>query len=204
MDAHANRAANPGCSVLAFLPRFARVEDAEHQNGVTIVSVLKSVGATEDLEEEFAVFRPTCDRPSELRMAPKHVSASDEFARHTCREVGESGVEERGESIEVGKCVERPLDLYRPGHARNPGVPHVRSHWTTRSCDTGEPSVALAARRSSSTISSAVASLGTPSSAASSAINCGTVTPTSAARVSSTSAVCLSTSILTLAFMAAG
>lgn len=36
--------------------------------------------------------------------------------------------QECGKSIDVSQRVERPLDLYWPGHARNPGVPHVRSH----------------------------------------------------------------------------
>jgi hypothetical protein len=48
-------------------------------------------------------------------------------------QVGEVVVEERGKSIEVGEGVERPLDGYWPGHCRNPGVPQVRSHCTTRS-----------------------------------------------------------------------
>ena len=71
--------------------------------------------------------------------------------RHrACGELRELLVEERGKSIEVGKSVERPVEIYWPGHGRNPGVPDVRSHCTTRSWGTRESSVALALRRSSS------------------------------------------------------
>jgi hypothetical protein len=37
------------------------------------------------------------------------------------------------EAIEVGECVVRPIDGYWAGHGRYRGVPHVRSHRTTRS-----------------------------------------------------------------------
>ena len=67
-------------------------------------------------------------------------------------------MQEGGEAIEIGERVDPPLDLYWPGHGRNPGVPHVRSHFTTRACGTREPGVASAARRSSSAMSLASAS----------------------------------------------
>lgn len=63
------------------------------------------------------------------------------------REVGKPFVEECRKSIEVGEGVERPFDLYWPAPGRNSGVPHVRSHCTTRSCGTRESSAALADRR---------------------------------------------------------
>jgi hypothetical protein len=88
------------------------VEDAEHQNGAAIVTVLKGVCATEHLEEDFAVFLATCEGSSHFRMPTKNLSSHDKFARDTCSEVGKSCVQERSESIEVGEGVERPLDLY--------------------------------------------------------------------------------------------
>ena len=69
-------------------------------------------------------------------MSAEDVSPLDKFVRDARREVGKPFVEECRESIEVGEGVERPLDLYWPGHGPNPGVPHVRSHCTTRSCGT--------------------------------------------------------------------
>jgi hypothetical protein len=99
---------------------------------------------------------------SQLRMPAEDVSPLDTFVRHARREVGKPFVEECSKSIEVSEGVERPLDLYWPGHRRNPGVPHVRSHCTTWSCGTREPSAALPDRRSSSATSSASASLGAP------------------------------------------
>lgn len=112
------------------------MEDAEHQNGAAIVPVLKGVGATEHLEEEFAVLLATCERSSQLRMSAEDVTPLDKFVGDACCEVGRPLVEECRKSIEVSEGVERRLDLYWPGHGRNPGVPHVRSHCTTRSCGT--------------------------------------------------------------------
>ena len=114
-----------------------------HQNGAAIVPVLKGVCATEHLEEEFAVFRAACDGSSQLRMSAEDLSPLDKFVRDASREVGKPFVEECSKSIEVVERVERPVNLYWPAHGRNPGVPHVRSHCTTRSRDTREPSAAL-------------------------------------------------------------
>jgi hypothetical protein len=136
------------------------VEEAEHQYGAAIVPVLKGVCATEHLEEEFAVFLAACYGSSQFRMTAEDVSPLDKFVCDASREVGKPFVEECGKSIEVGEGVERPLNLYWPGHGRNRGVPHVRSHCTTRSCGTRGPSAALADRRSSSLISSSSASPG--------------------------------------------
>ncbi len=66
-------------------------------------------------------------------MPPKKISPYHELAGDAFGKFRESLVEECGKSIEVGKCVGRPFDLYSPGHGRNPDVPHVRSHCTTRS-----------------------------------------------------------------------
>lgn len=143
---------------LALLPRFAPVEDAEHQNGAAVVPVLKRLCATEDLKEDLAAFFATCYGSPKLRMPTEKVSPLDKLTGDARGEVGELFVQERGKSTEVGEGVERPFDLYWPGHCRNPGAPHVRSHCTTRSCGTREPSMALADRRSSSASSSASAS----------------------------------------------
>ena len=66
-------------------------------------------------------------------MSPEDVSPDNQLFGNTDSQIGEVVVEESGKSIEVGESVERPLDLYWPGHRRNRGVPQVRNHWTTRS-----------------------------------------------------------------------
>ncbi len=179
------------------LSLLAAVEDAQHQHGAAIVAVLKCVRSAEHRQDELTVFVAMAEWASQLRMAPEHVSSRNQFAGYACGEIRELVVQERSESIEIGERVERPLDFYWSGHGRKLEVPHVRSHWTTRSCGTRESGVALAARRSSSAISPASASRGVLSNAASSAISWGTVTPSSAARSSSTSAVRRSMSMLT-------
>lgn len=93
------------------LPCFAAVEDPEHQDGAAIVPVLKSVRATEHLQQEFAVFLAACYGSSQLRMSAEDVSPLDKFVRDARREVGKPFVEECRKSIEVGERVERPLDL---------------------------------------------------------------------------------------------
>lgn len=157
------------------------------------------LGSAEHRQDEFAVLVAMAESASQSWMTPEHVSSRNQFAGNAGCEIRELVVQERREAIEIGQRVERPLDFYWPGHGRKPDVPHVRSHWTTRSCGTREPDAAVAARRSSSAISSGSASRGVLSSVASSAISWGTVTPSSAARTSSTSAVCWSMSMLTFA-----
>ena len=125
------------------LPCFAPVEDADIRMERPSYGFLKGVCATEHLEEEFAVFRAARDGSSQLRMSAEDLSPLDKFVRDASREVGKPFVEECSKSIEVVERVERPVDLYWPAHGRNPGVPHVRSHCTTRSRDTREPSAAL-------------------------------------------------------------
>ncbi len=98
------------------------------------------------------VFAAMTEWASQQWMAPEHVSPCHQLTGNVCGEIRDLVVEERGESIEIGECVERPLDFYGSGHGRKLDVPHVRSHWTTRSCGTRESGVALAARRSSSAI----------------------------------------------------
>lgn len=112
------------------------MEHAEHQDGVAVVAVLKRILTTEHLENDLAVFVTTGDCPSQLRMPAEDVCALDQFTGDVGGDVGKPVVQEGRESIEVVKSVERPLYFYRPGHGRNPEVPHVRSHWTTRSCGT--------------------------------------------------------------------
>ncbi|MGH9347624.1 MAG: hypothetical protein ACRD26_10190 [Vicinamibacterales bacterium] len=164
------------------LPRFASVKYADDQDGVPFVAVMEGVSATEHLEDDLTIFLATLDGPPQLWMAAQHLRPLDQFTADVRGKVGKPIVQERRESVEVGDGIERPLNVYRPDHGRNSRVPHVRSHCTTRSCGTREPSVALANRRSSSATSSGSASRVAPSSAASSAINCETVMPRSVAR----------------------
>lgn len=87
------------------------MEDSEHQNGAAIVLVLKGIGATEHLQEEFGILLPTGERASQRRMSAEDVSPLDKFASDACREVWRPLVEECRKSIEVSQGVERPLDL---------------------------------------------------------------------------------------------
>ena len=64
-------------------------------------------------------------------MPPQNVSPDNQLVRDACGEVGELVVEKRRKSIEIGEGVERPLEVYWPGHGRNRGVPQVRNQWTT-------------------------------------------------------------------------
>lgn len=44
-------------------------------------------------------------------MAPEHLSSRNQFGRNAGGEFRELVVQERGESIEIGERVERPLDV---------------------------------------------------------------------------------------------
>ena len=111
----------------------AAVENAQHQHRAAVVAVLESVGATHDRQHDFTVFVAISEWASQPRMATEHISPFDPLASDAGCGFWEPVVQESGESTEIGKRVDRPLDLYWPGHGRNPGRPHVRSHCTTRS-----------------------------------------------------------------------
>ena len=71
-------------------------------------------------------------------MPGKQLRSRDDFICDDRRELGRLTLEERCESIEVGECIGRPIEVdYGSGHGRNRAVPHVRSQRTTRSCGTG-------------------------------------------------------------------
>ena len=144
VDAADRRPSTSGVSTWsAPSPCFAAVEDPEHQDGAVIVPVLKSVCATEHLDEEFAYSsRPAMAGPNFGCRRRTSVLSTSSFAMRA--EGGKPFVEECCKSIEVGEGVERPLDLYGPGDGRNPDVPQVRSHCTTGSCATREPPAARA------------------------------------------------------------
>ena len=110
------------------LSQLAAVEHAQHQDGAAIVAVLKEVRSAEHPEDDFAVLVAMPDRSSQLWMPTEHVRSGCDLTGDACGELWELRMQERGEPVEIGERVERPLDLYWPGHCRNPGVPHVRSH----------------------------------------------------------------------------
>lgn len=123
---------------LAPLPRFAPVEDAEHQNGAAVVPVLKRLCATEDLKEDLAVFFATCYGSPKLRMPTEKDSPLDKLTGDARGEVGELFVQERGKSTEVGEGVERPFGsllarpLSEPGRAPRAEPLHHTVMWHPR------------------------------------------------------------------------
>ena len=52
-------------------------------------------------------------------MPTENVSSGNQLTGDECGELGELPVQERGKSIDISERVERPLDLYWPGHCRN-------------------------------------------------------------------------------------
>ena len=92
----------------------------EHENRATVVAILQDVRSAEHSKNDLAVLVAGGDWPSQLWMPPENVSPDNQLVRHVCGEVGELLVEQRRESIEVGEGVERPLDVYWPGHGRKP------------------------------------------------------------------------------------
>ena len=97
------------------------------------MAVLERVGATENRQYDLPVLAAVSERAAQLWMAPEHVRARNQLAGDAGCESWKLVVQEGGKAIEISERVCRPLDLYGPGHGRNPGLPHVRSHCTTRS-----------------------------------------------------------------------
>jgi hypothetical protein len=92
------------------------MEYAEHQNALAVISVLQGVGSPEDLQEELAILFALSYGSPQPRVSAENISPCDEFGGYTSSEVREPLMQERGESIEVGEGIERPLDRYWPGH----------------------------------------------------------------------------------------
>ena len=94
------------------LAPLAAVEDAQHQDGAAVVAVLECVGSAEHSQNDLSILVSISERASQLRMAPEHVSSRVQLAGNAGCEFRELVVQEGGESIEIGKRVDRPLDLY--------------------------------------------------------------------------------------------
>ena len=52
------------------------------------------------------------DGATELRMAGEQLRSGDDFLCDDCRKLGGLLPEERRESIEVGECIVRPIEVY--------------------------------------------------------------------------------------------
>jgi hypothetical protein len=186
--------------VLVLSAAFAGVKYSQDHDVIAGVAILEDVDTSEHLQHNLSVLFTSGDRPTELRMSGQKVRSRNDRVGDGGGELRRLSVKKEGEAIEVGEGIVRPLNVYGRGHGWNRGVPHVRSQRTTRSCGTvGFPASIFFQRRSSSAISSGSTAIGSVSSVASSETKSETLTPSSAARVCSTSAVCSSTSILMFA-----
>ncbi len=73
---------------------------------------MEGVGSAEHFEDDLSVLVAIPDRPSQLRMPTEHIGPCDQLTGDAWGQSWELDVQERGESIEIGERVERPLDLY--------------------------------------------------------------------------------------------
>ena len=92
--------------------RFAAVEDAQHHDPVAVVAILEHVGSAEHLHHDLPVLLTRRDGATEFRVPGEQLRSADNFVCDDCRNLGGLILEERRESIEVGECIVRPIEVY--------------------------------------------------------------------------------------------
>ena len=88
------------------------MEDAQHHDPVAVIAILEHLGSTEHLHHDLPVLLARRDGATELRMAGEQLRSGDDFLCDDCRKRGGLLLEERRESIEVGECIVRPIEVY--------------------------------------------------------------------------------------------
>jgi hypothetical protein len=53
--------------------------DTQHYETFAINSILKHIGCAKNLQRNLAIFLPSGNRPSELRMGDQHLGLGDDF-----------------------------------------------------------------------------------------------------------------------------
>jgi len=88
------------------------MEDAQHHHPATVIAILEHVGSAEHLHHDLSVLFTRRDGTTEFRMPGQQLRSGNDFVCDDCRKLWGLVVEERRESIEVGKRIVRPIEVY--------------------------------------------------------------------------------------------
>ena len=109
----------------------ATMENAENDEALPVVAILKYVRCVEHLQYKLAIFIPAGDRAAKARKLGEKLRLLDNCLSDDAGKLRMVLMQKRGKAFEIGERVLRPFDLYRSRHGLYAGVPQVSSQRTT-------------------------------------------------------------------------
>ena len=88
------------------------MEDAQDHDATAVIAILEHVGGAEHFQDNLPVLLTSRERSAKFRVSGKKLRSGDDLSSDDRRKFGRLVAKKRRESIEVGQCIVRPLEVY--------------------------------------------------------------------------------------------